>query len=469
MSSIEANGTLPFPSHLNASSIARILNALIVLALLAHVTVLLMVSNRARSPWSGGGDASIYENLARNVARGEGYTFGGTPTAFRAPLYPLFVAALMRAAPAHWPLELRAIQTCFILCAAFLAGQLTKKWCGEWRLGVLFALVMPTLLFFQTEVLTESLAALIVIAWWYCLSESFAEKGTRAALLAGACAGAASLERFNAIPLVIIAPVFLLLSGYKRRAALALAASCVIIAPWLAHNWVSFGTPLYSTHTGFALVEGVLSPTGRGDPDEIASLREKLGWFNGDVESNQAPPDLRNERALNAQALRLGWRLWSDLGFSGSAKLLGIKLGAFWFSSDQLFSTSSFASGVRRLRQAGVALYLVLFVLAVAGWRRLLHDNPRAAWVIFGTAFLMTALHLPLSMNTRLRSPLFDPLLASLSAVGALSLIRDERARSVLIRKGRGREAVLAQVTAGNRVPGLSKAGNRELLSGGPG
>lgn len=40
-----------------------------------------------------------------------------------------------------------------------------------------------------------------------------------------------------------------------------------------------------------------------------------------------------------------------------------------------------------------------------------------AGALLFYTVFL-TAIHLPLTANTRLRSPLFDPLFASLAAGG---------------------------------------------------
>jgi len=68
-----------------------------------------------------------------------------------------------------------------------------------------------------------------------------------------------------------------------------------------------------------------------------------------------------------------------------------------------------------------VAGYLVVLTLAVIGWFRLLTLQPGIARVLFFYAALLTVIHLPLTMNTRLRSPLFDPLLASLSAGGLLT------------------------------------------------
>ena len=94
------------------------------------------------------------------------------------------------------------------------------------------------------------------------------------------------------------------------------------------------------------------------------------------------------------------------------------KVGAFWFSTDQIFHTSMASSGNRILRRAGVAEYLIVLSLAVVGWFRLLTSQPRIARVLFFYAVLLTAIHLPLTMNTRLRSPVFDPLLASLSTGG---------------------------------------------------
>ena len=147
-------------------------------------------------------------------------------------------------------------------------------------------------------------------------------------------------------------------------------------------------------------------------------INQILGWSDLSVETNtHAHPEFRDEVALNRQALRIARELWRHVGWK-VIPIVSEKVGAFWFSTDQIFHTSMASSGNRILRRAGVAEYLIVLSLAVVGWFRLLTSQPRIARVLFFYAVLLTAIHLPLTMNTRLRSPVFDPLLASLSTGG---------------------------------------------------
>lgn len=412
-----------FDSRPGAQHLSLLLDGVTIAALAVHLALFLIIANRDSAPWSGGADTGIYISLAQNLSIGRGYTFAGTPTAFRAPMYPMLLARLMRLWPSRWRLLLRAIQLCGTICTAVACGALAKKWGGQERVAFLFGLLMPTLLFFQTEILTECIAALLVALWWLYLCKSLELRGQFPAAIAGICAGVTSLERFNAIPLILLGPVFIyLVCRDHKRALLALGAGCIIVAPWFVHNWRAFGQPLYSTHTGFGLVEGVLSPTGRGDSAEIAAMRSKLGWYNADVESNSAPPNLRNELTLDSQARRLSRDLWVGQGFTDLLKLGTIKLGAFWFSTDQILSTRTFSQKVRILRWGGVAVYWIFVALAVVGWFYLLRTNSAMAWLLLAFVVSITALHLPLTMNTRLRVPFFEPLVVTLAAVGVSAL-----------------------------------------------
>ncbi len=405
----------PIVHHLSG-----LLTGLTVGALAVHVAVFFIVANKVSSPWSGGGDATIYINLARNISSGHGYTFAATPTAFRPPLYPLLLAELMLRSPSRWRLLLRLIQLCFTLFTAAACGALAKKWGAQGRVGFVFGLLMPTLLFFQTEILTESLGAMVIALWWLFLCMSLERNSQFPVVLAGIFAGLASLDRFNAAVLVLLGPISIcLLRRDYRRALIMLVAGSVVVAPWVIHNRKVFGRPLYSTITGFGLVDGVLSPTGRGDINEIAAVRRELGWNNADVESDSASPTLRDELTLDAQARGVGKVLWAAEGFTGLLRLATVKLGAFWFSTDQIFGTNTFSLRVRILRWGGVVIYWIFVALAVAGWFRLYRTNSPMAWLVFGFVIFMTALHLPVTMNTRLRVPFFDALIVSLAAVRA--------------------------------------------------
>src|SRR5579883_2854364 len=50
-----------------------------------------------RAPLSAGGDDRQYAEIADNLAAGRGFARRGGPTAYRAPLFPLFLAGLRKA------------------------------------------------------------------------------------------------------------------------------------------------------------------------------------------------------------------------------------------------------------------------------------------------------------------------------------------------------------------------------------
>lgn len=73
-------------------------------------------------------------------------------------------------------------------------------------------------------------------------------------------------------------------------------------------------------------------------------------------------------------------------------------------------------------RWIGVTEYWIILLLAIAGWLRLYKLQPAIAVVLLLFLVFVSLLHVPLTMNTRLRSPLFDPMLVSLASGGWLSL-----------------------------------------------
>ncbi len=419
--------------------------ALVVAGILAHLVFAVAPGNRLRSEWSGGGDTREYVLLAQNLNAGDGYTYAHLPTAFRAPAYPFLLAALMRLAPQHWAQLVYGLQFIASLVMAWMCARLARNWFGveAGRAALAAALWTPTLLYFTGQMLTEETAALLTILFFIYLDNALRSPRWNALVLTGFFAGAVALERFNAALLAPFAcvAVFLWLppkdatesatrerqrarpgfwSRKRWRRALAVAAVCgVLIAPWVAYTAVSFhGRALYSTHGGFAEVEGVLMPLGRTQPGETAAIESALGWGNWEVESNSpARPGLRDEVALNRQAEAVARQLWRANG----RKLVPIvleKLGAFWLSTEQLLQTRGLSMRNRVARGAGVAIYWVILALGAMGWLRLRQAHPDVARALLFYAILETALHLPLTMNTRLRSPLMDPVLCSLAGGG---------------------------------------------------
>ena len=397
---------------------------LVLLSLLAaHLFVAIAPGNRIYTQWSGGGDTRQYVELAENISAGRGYTFAGMPTALRAPLYPLLLAGLMRLSQ-NWAIWIRVLQLVAGIVTAILCGELADRWFGANAgvAGMVLALLSPTLLFFAGEILTESLAALLVVGFLLVLDSATRSESTDHLVTLGVLAGVAALCRFNTIALVPIALLTVFLSDRKnwKRATIVGMASLVILAPWIVHNEIVFhGRASYSTHGGLVAVEGVLMPEGRTQPGETEAILNALGLHSWNVETNTPKgQELRDEAALNEKAWHVAFHLWRETGLR-LFPLWVNKIGAFWLSTDQIVGTGGLSSRARALRLVGSGIYLIILISALFGWRVLYRRDRKMAHVIVFYAAALTIFHLPLTMNTRLRVPLFDPLLCSLAAGGA--------------------------------------------------
>jgi hypothetical protein len=106
-----------------------------------------------------------------------------------------------------------------------------------------------------------------------------------------------------------------------------------------------------------------------------------------------------------------------------------------------LIWTGSFSARTRIERLAGVILYWITLALALTGWFQLRSRNMQLARIFAFYAALVTVAHLPFVMNTRLRMPFIDPLLAVLAGIGILAFLSGGAGGS--------------KMTLGNHVPGV--------------
>lgn len=389
-----------------------------------------VAGNHLMAPWSGGGDQHQYIILASNLIAGDGFTYNHQPTAARAPLYPLMLVPFLLLFGSHWIIAVRVFQFLIGLLTAWMCGQLAGRLFGPAARGaaIVAALFMPMLFYFQNEILTECITSFLVVLFFLCLVEALSHPRILNLILVGFFAGAAALARFNAAVLALIAVA--LVFGYAkgrerwRRAAWVAAACLITLSPWLIRTTLAFhGRALYSTQGGFAAVEGILMPLGRTQPAEMDAIERTLHWGMWDVETN-APSRLRlpAEPELNRQAWSVARGLWREQSWRMRYITLQ-KLSAFWLSTDQVFWTQGLSWPNRMARWAGVGFYWIMLLLTVAGWLRLRRTNAKIARALLFYAIVVTLVHLPVVMNTRLRSPLLDPLLAALAGGGLLSLI----------------------------------------------
>src|SRR6202171_1012087 len=432
---------------------------LLAAGVVVRLGIVIAAGNNLSTPWNGGGDTREYVTLARNLLAGDGFSYGHVPTAFRPPLFPHLLAGLIYLFPQHWIIVLYVFQFFIGLATAWLCGRLADRWAGAMagRFAFIIALFMPTLVYFTTEVLTESIALLLGILFVSYLDKALRTPNRMTLVYLGAISGVAALERFNAVLLAPVAclAVFVVLPretgpvnmdappGYRpslfvrqaerwRRALVVALSFLIVTAPWLIRTTVVFhGKAIYSTHSGYAAAEGVLMPLGRTQSGESQLLHGALGWSNRDIETNSpARPEFRDEPALSKEGWNFAFHFWRVTAW-GLLPIVARKLGAFWLSLDQVIETHSFSWRNRLIRWTGVAGYYVILLLAVVGWFRLRISRPEVAYALLFYAVIVTALHVPLTMNTRLRSPLFDPTLASLAGCGSLSLTSYSRVKSL--------------------------------------
>lgn len=195
-------------------------------------------------------DASQYDFLASNLARGQGYVdyypqFELHATAFRPPAYPFFLSLVYRVL---WPSPGIGRATNVILGVAVVAALtlLVDRHLGR-RAAVVAGLttaLLPNFLANDTYVLTEPLSLLLLVALLRWVADE------RWALV-GLTTGALILTRPSAQYLVVLLGVFLVRHVGWRRAVASLVLAALVVAPWIGRNWVELGSPVLVTSNGF--------------------------------------------------------------------------------------------------------------------------------------------------------------------------------------------------------------------------
>ncbi|MCU0249243.1 MAG: glycosyltransferase family 39 protein [Vicinamibacterales bacterium] len=199
-------------------------------------------------------DEHEYLRLARNVAEGRGFVHlqpDGTPAPGehfgRAPVYPVFLAAVIRVTggppEAGVPL-LRAIRIvqavlggALVWLVAWLAGQAAGP--GAARAGGWLAAVYPPLVWTPAFVWSETLFSVLALACAAVLALERRRGGLYVA--AGALAGLAVLTRPAMLLFLPLAAIWLAWRREWRGVALLSLACALVIMPWTIRNAREYG------------------------------------------------------------------------------------------------------------------------------------------------------------------------------------------------------------------------------------
>ena len=215
--------------------------------------------------WTDG--YGLYIQLAESIGQGRGYALAGQePTAYRVPLYPLFIWAVTGGGHRiAWALI--TAQAAVSAGTAGMAGLIARRMAGP--AAGLFAAALYALWPYgawHDVSLQESglFAFLAALATWALL----VARGRRtaiAAIGAGAALGLAMLTRATLLPFTLGALAWLVLparlekASLARRAGTALLALCafaLVLGPWLERAHRMTGTYGLGTESGQALYAG---------------------------------------------------------------------------------------------------------------------------------------------------------------------------------------------------------------------
>jgi 4-amino-4-deoxy-L-arabinose transferase-like glycosyltransferase len=372
-------------------------------------------------------DEQEYLLLAHNLAAGRGFSYVSPETGQvegrhvgRAPLYPVFLAAVavsvpgsaMRTGriPVAVPAEVKVAQSLLGCVLIWLVGRWASRAAGDRpdsdriaAAAAFLAAVYPPLVWIGSYALSESLyAVLALLAAWLVDRAVASPRGTRAAGLAlagGAVSGLATLTRPAILIFLALAAAWLV--GRRRplaAAALALGAMLVVV-PWTARN--------HAIHGRFVLVAsegGVTFWTGNN----------RLARGEGDLAAN---PEMK-QAALAIERAHAGASPEELEGVFYKAAVDDIREDpARWLAllGRKAFYTvvpggPSYMLHSRRFVVASLASCTLLLPFAAAGaWRlRLVPGQPAALWLLAAGSILVCLVFFP---QERFRIPVIDPVL----------------------------------------------------------
>ena len=412
-------------------------------------------------------DPDGYRGIAENVLGHGVFGHGQIPTAYRPPAYPLLLVPCA-ALGAGTRFAIGALHVLLGLATAAITFVLARR-AGMGHVPAALAAglvaVDPILLAQSALVMSETLAAFLVVLAVYLLDRCTRQPAAGSAALAGMALGAVALCRPGLLAFAGLAAVALpwlgqgehglgeerkeseeRQGGRRRRNAWwtfagVVAGVAIFVGPWTVRNQIAIGrAKVATTHGGYTLLLGnngfFYGHLRHGPWFEAWRAEPFHAWWRGDlqaadlIESEALPERLVfRSPAAELQADALAYRraiavirseprmfAWSCL----------VRTGHFW--SPLPFRLSPDETPLRRAARWSVgAWYIVELTLAAIGigctfFGR--HRAPRSVlWLSLLLALSLMAVHTFYWSNLRMRAPVM-PLVAIAAVAGATALCR---------------------------------------------
>ncbi len=373
-------------------------------------------------------------------------SFNGSPvlTAARPPLYPLFLAGIEIIS--HWisifsPIGF--VQLALGMATIAAVWHLGRLWSlspGASILAAALVAIDPIQLGYSTQVMTETLAALLATVSLVVLTQWGRQPSLWRGLVAGVCCGISILCRpeFLAWTALIVVSYACVATSGRRLSRLAgfVLAAAVVVAPWAVRNARQFGSPIVTTtHGGVTLLlannpgfykylhSAPWGSTWDGESinDHYKDLRERYSRLEYSSIVGSPTGLSIDEVAVDREAYQQAFEnIRAEPAMFAYSCL--VRVGRLWAVLPH--ATSDHESPSRRGMRYAVGIFYAfeLALAALGAWflgRKLL----QAPW-IWGTLLLAsyTLVHAVYWTDMRMRAPLV-PVIALLVAVAVSRLV----------------------------------------------
>lgn len=403
--------------------VSRLLTAIFLLALAARLIVVVAERGTALV-----GDENVFDQIASNVASGQGYLLGASdtdrdrhPTAIRGPSYVLLLAACYRLFGHHPTLPL-ILQALLDALSVLLVYQIAFRWFRQSKVGLVAAglyAVYPPFILMAASLLNETFAQFALLST-VSLFFAYVNGGrSRYLVMSGVVLGLCALSKpqFAPVGLLLCASAVprIGLARAVRSAAVTIAVVGLVMSPWIIRNALVFRAFVPGLNwSGLGLWFGAGPVEGRaiaslGDPGVPDSLRRFVNSL-GEVGADRWA--LREARHLivadPAHYVQLSakkfFRLWFNVGFDGKRPSRASMMVALFNS--------------------------LVIVLAFVG-ARLARPDSVSSWFMALLALFWTAVYVPFVTTVRYALPYYA-LLFIFSAAGALALAKQLGLRTAL-------------------------------------
>ncbi len=316
------------------------LAALFVVALVLRVAWCLFSHGQALPSDNPGNDDWQYDRIAVSLLAGHGFAFSeGRPTAYRVPVYPIFLAGVY-AAIGHSYLAVHLLQAILGAASCLMLYALARRWTGE-RAALLSAAILavyPTHLWLSGVVYSENLTTPLLLLTALAMTWAWRSRSWARWTLTGLIAATAALTHPIVAGLVVllsVGTVAMHVVAERPRAwaptAMGLVAA-LLIGTWVVRNGVVMGGFVLSSLGGNTLL-GANNVITLKDPNYHGGWVNE--WYIPGAWETIGRVDDELDRSRRMSSFGLAWLgehpdLWPRLVWYKLARFYGPFLNERW-------------------------------------------------------------------------------------------------------------------------------------------